>query len=59
MNITFGMPEILVILSVITYPQSTILAALFFIMGILGRLSAYGVENKRYEEEKEEDLAQN
>lgn len=59
MNITFGMPEILVILSVITYPQSTTLAALFFIMGILGRLSAYGVENKRYEEEKEKDLAQN
>lgn len=56
MNITFGMPELLVILSVITYPQSLVLSALFFMIGIFGRLSAYGVENKRLEEEKK-DLA--
>ena len=51
MNITFGMPEILVITSVITYPQSLVLSALFFIMGIFGRLSAYGVEIKKTEKE--------
>ena len=52
MNITFGMPELLVILSVITHPQSVVLSALFFIMGIFGRIMAYGVESKRIEDEK-------
>tara|TARA_B100000700_G_scaffold273005_1_gene316994 strand:+ start:745 stop:915 length:171 start_codon:yes stop_codon:yes gene_type:complete len=52
MKITFGMPEILVILSIISYPQSAILSVLFFLMGIFGRLLAYGIENKRLEDEK-------
>ena len=57
MNITFGMPELLVILSVITYPQSVVLSTLFFMMGIFGRLLAYGVDNKRLEDAKEKDMA--
>jgi hypothetical protein len=46
MNITFGMPEILVILSAAAYSQSIILSALFFLMGIFGRIITYGVEDK-------------
>ena len=46
MNITLGMPEILVILSATIYSQSTILSVLFLLMGIFGRLIAYGTENK-------------
>ena len=58
MNITFGMPELLVILSVVTYPQSLVLSALFFMMGVFGRLLSYGVETKRLEEAKEENMAE-
>ena len=51
MRITIGMPEILVVLSVVAYSQSAILSVLFFLMGIFGRLLAYGVENKRHEDQ--------
>lgn len=43
MKITFGMPEILIILSVIIYSSHSYLSIIIFLLGIISRFIAYVV----------------
>jgi len=52
MNIRFGMPEILVIFSMLLYQSSQTFSIIAFIMGVLASVVVYAINFKDEEKEK-------